>query len=52
MKISGLNHRNPDRAALETFINRIAEIEGRLLKPHDVSERKARCIQLINSVDS
>ncbi len=51
MELSGLDPKEPSKVAMETFIDRIAEIEGRLLKPHDVSERKARRIQLMNSMD-
>ncbi len=50
MELSGLDPREPTKIAVEKFINRIAEIEGRLLKPHDVAERKAKRMQLMNSV--
>jgi len=52
MELSGLDPKDPDKITLERFINRIAEIEGRLLKPHDVADRKARRMQLMNSIDS
>ncbi len=51
MELSGLDPINPDKMAMEKFIDRIAEIEGRLLKPHDVAERKSKRIQLMNSID-
>ena len=51
MELSGLDPKEPNKMAMETFINRIAEVEGRLLKPHDVAERKARRIQLMNTMD-
>lgn len=51
MELSGLDPKAPTKEAMEKFIERIAEIEGRLLKPHDVAERKSRRIQLMASMD-
>lgn len=51
MELSGLDPKEPTKIAMEKFIERIAEIEGRLLKPHDVAERKSRRTQLMNSMD-
>lgn len=51
MELSGLDPHEPNKIAMEKFINRIAEIEGRLLKPHDVAERKVRRTQLMNSME-
>ena len=51
MELSGLDPKAPNKEAMEKFIDRIAEIEGRLLKPHDVAERKSRRIQLMASMD-
>ena len=52
MELSGLDPRSPTRDSVEKFIARISEIEGRLLKPDEVAERKAKRLQLVKSVNS